>query len=100
MDDGAVDERSSTEETLEVEGSDLLSCVRDLVREGDVCRLILESSDGQTLLEVPLSTGLGIGGVVTLLAPVGSALAALGAALAKVRVRVVRLRKGGKEDAA
>lgn len=98
MDDAVLDERSTTEEELEVEGSDLLSCVRDLVKEGDVCRLILESSDGQVLLEVPLSTGLGIGGVVTLLAPVGSALAALGAALAKVRVKVVRLGKPDKGD--
>jgi len=42
------------------------------------------------LLEVPLTTGLAIGGVVTLLAPVGAALGALAALLAKVKVGVVR----------
>jgi hypothetical protein len=42
------------------------------------------------MLEVPLTTGVAVGGVVTLLAPVGAALGALAALLAKVKVGVVR----------
>jgi hypothetical protein len=77
-------------EELEVEGADLLTCVRDLATEGDVCRVVVENSEGQVLMEVPLATGLGVGGAVALLAPVGTALAALGALLTKVKLRIIR----------
>jgi hypothetical protein len=93
MDDNLLHNgQTRTEETeeMEVEGADLLTCVRDLAKEGDVCRVILENPKGQVLLEVPLAKGLGVGGAVALLAPVGTALAAMGALLTKVKVRIIR----------
>lgn len=90
MNDDTKHEVDTVTEEREVEGTDLMSCVRDLSTEGDVCRVILENSKGQVLMEVPLITGLGVGGAVTLLAPVGTALAALGALMTKVKLKIVR----------
>jgi hypothetical protein len=90
MDEYTGQDGPTSVEEMEVEGSDLLSCVRDLATEGDVCRVVLENAQGQVLLEVPLATGLGIGGAVALLAPVGTALAAMGALLTKVKVKIIR----------
>jgi hypothetical protein len=90
MNDESKHEADTLTEEREVEGADLMSCVRDLSAEGDVCRVIVENSKGQVLMEVPLITGLGVGGAVTLLAPVGTALAAMGALLTKVKLKIVR----------
>ena len=90
MTDNLNEEGPTRTEEMEVEGADLLSCVRDLAREGDVCRVVLENPEGRVLMEVPLAAGLGVGGAVALLAPVGTALAAMGALLTKVKVKIVR----------
>ena len=79
-------------EEIEVEGASLLQCVKDLAKEGDVCRVVLENADGRTLMEVPFATGLGVGGAVALLSPVATALAAMGALLTKVKVKIERTR--------
>ena len=46
--------------------------------------------DGQSLLEVPLTAGVAVGGVVTIMAPVLAALGALAALIAEFKVEVVR----------
>jgi uncharacterized protein DUF4342 len=43
-----------------------------------------------TLLEVPLTAGVVVGGAFTLLAPVLAALGAMAALLARVKVEIVR----------
>ena len=90
MNDEGKKEESTWTEEIEVAGSELVECVKELIQEGTVCRLIIRNPNDEVLLEVPLTTGLAIGGVVTLLAPVGAALGALAALLAKVKVGVVR----------
>lgn len=42
------------------------------------------------LLEVPLTAGVAVGGVVTVFAPVLAALGAMAALLAQVKVEIVR----------
>lgn len=69
--------RDSTFEDLRVEGTQLLSKVRELIQEGNVRRIIVRDNEGRTLIEIPLT--LGVAGAV--LAP---ALAAVGAVAALV----------------
>jgi hypothetical protein len=90
MNDKAKKEEDTWTEEIEVAGSELVECVRELIQEGNVCRLIIRNPSDEVLLEVPLTTGLAVSGAVTLLAPVGAALGALAALLAKVKVGVVR----------
>jgi hypothetical protein len=78
-------------EEQEVEGTSLLQCVKDLAEEGDVCRVVIENAEGRTLMEVPLATGLGVGGAVALLSPVATGIAAMGALLSKVKVKIERV---------
>jgi len=96
MNDEIKKEEDTWTEEIEVAGSELVGCVKDLIQEGNVCRLIIRNPNDDVLLEVPLTTGIAVGGVVTLLAPVGAALGALAALLAKVKVGVVRTT--GEED--
>lgn len=82
-------ERTWTEEVV-VAGSELVERIKKLVAEGNVRRLIIRKPNGESLLEIPLTAGVAVGGVVTILAPVLAALGALAALLAEVKVEVVR----------
>ena len=82
-------ERTWTEE-IEVAGSELVERAKQLFEEGSVRRLIIRKSSGEILLEVPLTAGVAVGGVVTVFAPVLAALGAMAALLAQVKVEIVR----------
>jgi hypothetical protein len=64
----------STEE-IKLRGEELLAKVKELVREGNVRRLIIKNEEGTTLIEVPLTVGV-IGAV---LLPVWAAIGAVAA---------------------
>ena len=89
-----VEKRSTrwTEE-IEIAASDLIATVKKLIAEGNVRRLIIKNTDGQSLLEIPLTAGVVIGGTLVLLAPVLAALGALAALLSKVKIVIVRDRE-------
>ncbi len=77
-------------EEVEVAGDQLVSRVKELIKEGNIRRLIIRNADGHVLLEVPLSAGLAVGGVTTLVAPVLVALGAMAALIASFKVEVIR----------
>ena|ERR1700752_2343107 len=81
--------RTWTEE-IEVLGHELVGEIRRLVAEGNVRRLIVRTTDGHVLIELPLTTGVAVGGVVTLMAPVLAAIGALAALLTHAKIEVVR----------
>jgi hypothetical protein len=85
-------ERTWTEE-IEVAGAELVVRIEELVKAGNVRRVILRTPDNKLLLEIPLTAGAVAGGVVVLIAPVLAALGAMAALLAKVKVQVVRTDK-------
>ena len=89
-------ERTWSEEIV-VAGGELVERVKQLVREGNVRRLVVRKASGEVLLEIPLTAGVAVGGAVTLLAPVLAALGALAALLTEVKLEVVR--SGGDGDA-
>jgi hypothetical protein len=79
----------STEE-ITVMGSALVDKVKDLIREGNVRRLIVRRPSGEALVEIPLTAGVGVAALLTLLAPVLAALAAMAALIAQFRVEIQR----------
>jgi len=91
------EERTWVEE-IEIAGSELVDRVKELIAEGNVRRLIIRKPDGDLLLEVPLTTGVAVGSVVTIFAPVLVALGAMAALLAKVKVQIVRIKDKDKDD--
>lgn len=76
-------------EEFKVNGEELLKKVRELVREGNVRRLIIKNDKGETFMEIPLTIGL----VGALAAPVLAAIGALAALAGMFTVEIVR-----KED--
>ena len=89
MNDEKQSERTWTEE-IEVAGTELIDRIKELVKAGNVRKVVLRTPDNKLLLEIPLTAGAVAGGVVVLVAPVLAALGAMAALLAKVKVQVVR----------
>ena len=81
--------RQVNEEVM-LKGNELVEFITKVVAEGNVRRLIIHKSSGETLLEIPLTAGLAASGILTLMAPVLAAVGALGALLAGVRVEIIR----------
>lgn len=83
-------EEHTWKEEIELAGSQLVERVKELIAEGNVRRLIISTAEGKVMLEIPLTAGVAVGGVVTIIAPVLAALGALAALLAHVKVQIVR----------
>jgi hypothetical protein len=56
--------RTLTEE-LEIAASDLVDRVKEFVKEGNVRRLVIRKPNGEPLIEVSLTAGIAVGGVMT-----------------------------------
>lgn len=77
-------------EEIEIAGSQLVERLKELIAEGKVRRLIIRTAEDKVLVEIPLTAGVAVGGVVTFFAPVLAALGALAALLTRVKVQIVR----------
>lgn len=77
-------------EDMEIAGGQLVEKVKELIAEGNVRRVIIRTQDNKTMIEIPLTAGVVVGGVVTLAAPLLAALGALAALIAKVKIQIVR----------
>ena len=86
----SMTDSKSTKEEFKVNGEELLAKVKELVREGNVRRLIIKDKDGKTLIEIPLTVGV-VGGVVGIvIAPVLAAVGAIAALVTECSIIVER----------
>lgn len=77
---------SENRNEFKVTGEELLSKIRELIREGNIRRIIIKNDKGETYLEIPVTIGL-IGAIV---APVFAAIGALAALAANFTIVVER----------
>ena len=84
-------ERVITEE-FKVSGEAVVAKVKELVREGNIRRLIIKNEEGKVLIEIPLTIGV----IGTLLLPVWAALGAIAALVANLTITVERPAGAGK----
>ena len=82
-------------ESFKVEGLGIVDKVKELVREGNVRRVVIEQQ-GRTVAEFPLTMGV-VGAVV---APVFAAIAALVALLKDCTIHVERVATGDTDTVA
>ena len=75
---------------ISVTGSALLDKVKELIQQGNVRRLIVRRPNGKILADIPLTAGVGVAGVLTLLMPMLVALGAMAALVAQFRIEVER----------
>lgn len=90
------DKGSAFAEEIEVAVDGLAERVKELIQEGNVRRLIIRKENGDKLLEVPLTAGVAVGSILTIIWPLVTALAAMTGLLSRVKIEVIR--KDGMDD--
>lgn len=86
----AMKEASTFVEEIETTGNQLVARVKELIAEGNARRLLIRSPNDRVMLEVPLTAGVIVGGVVTIAAPFAAALTVLAALFARMKIQVIR----------
>ena len=74
-------------EEFRVNGEQLVAKVKEILREGNIRRLVIKDKDGRTLIEVPLTIGV----VGVILVPVWAAIGAIAALVAEATVVVEKV---------
>lgn len=82
-------------ETIKVEGGELLECVKKLIHEGNVRRIVIRQGD-RSVAEFPLTVGV----VGTVAAPVLAAVGAIAALLTNCSIEVQREAASAAQPAA
>jgi hypothetical protein len=75
------EEKFRTEE-FRVDGEELLRKIKDLLKQGNIRRVIIKDKEGKTLFEIPLTFGV----VGALIAPQLAAIGAIAALLTEATV--------------
>jgi hypothetical protein len=78
-------DKSSWDE-FQVKGEELIGKVKELIREGNIRRIVIDNEEGKTLIEIPLTIGV----VGALLLPVFAAVGAIAAMVTNCTIRVQR----------
>jgi len=77
-------------EEIELAVDGLNERIKELIREGNVRRLIIRKDNGDKLIEIPLTAGVAVGSVIALIWPVIAAAAAVTGLLTRIKIQVVR----------
>jgi len=76
--------RTKKTESFEVNGENLVRKFKELVKEGNIRRIIIKNKKGQSLVEFPLTLGV----VGTLIAPILAAVGAIAALIKECTITV------------
>lgn len=96
--DAARDRASDAVEELKLASNQVVDKVREAIEDANVKRVTIQR-DGKTLLEIPLTVGVGAGAAALLMSPALAAVGALAALVSDVTVMIER-EDGGQGGAA
>lgn len=99
QDRDAKGKKTFTEE-IEIAGDKLIERIKEILAEGNVRSLRLKASDGDIVLETPLTIGVVAGGAVALAAPWLAVIGVIAALVTHVTVEVVREVDTDKDESA
>jgi hypothetical protein len=74
-----MSESTHRSEEFQFSGDTLLQKIKEIVREGNIRRVVIKNEDGRVLIDIPLTIGV----VGTLLAPQLAAIGAIAALVLK-----------------
>ena len=80
--------KTRTEE-FKVTGSEILNKFKELIREGNIRRIILKTEEGKTFLEIPLTVGI----IGAAFAPVLAAVGAIAALVSSMTIVVEKVQE-------
>ena len=88
-----TDEKVKVEE-FKISGDVLVAKIKELIRQGNIRRIILKNESGQTLIEIPMTVGVIGSAIGAALFPVIAAVGVIGAMVARLTVVIERIESG------
>ena len=88
-----TDEKVKVEE-FKISGDVLVAKIKELIRQGNIRRIILKNESGQTLIEIPMTVGVIGSAIGAAVFPVIAALGVIGAMVARLTVVIERIESG------
>ncbi len=89
-----MSDQKTWKEEFKVSGEEVLSKIKELIKEGNITRILLKNEEDKVIMEIPLTFAL----VGVILAPIFAAVGAAAALLTKCTIVVER--KGEEEPKA
>jgi hypothetical protein len=87
-----MSDNKTWKEEFKVSGEEVLSKIKELIKEGNITRILLKNENDEVIMEIPLTFAL----VGVILAPIFAAVGAAAALLTKCTIVVER--KGEKDS--
>jgi hypothetical protein len=81
-------------EEFKVKSEEVIEKVKELIREGNISRIIIKDVDGKTYLEIPVTVGV----IGVLLAPWLAAIGAIATMVGHLKVEVIRTEDPDKSN--
>lgn len=81
------EKKETRKEEFNLNGSDIITKIKELIHEGNIRRIIIKNEEGRTLIEIPLTLGV----VGAALVPIFAAVGAIGALVAKMSIVVEKI---------
>jgi len=78
--------KQESKEQFKVSGEEILKKVKELIKEGNIRRIIIKNEKGKIIMEIPVSFAV----VGAVFAPILAAVGALAALLSKATIEVER----------
>ena len=78
--------KSTFEETINVKGEEVIGKVKELIKQGNVRRIIIKDKNGKDIIQIPLTLGV----VGAVLAPALAAVGAIAALVTECSITVQR----------
>jgi len=75
---------TNKKEEFKVSGEELVEKIKEIIKEGNVRKIIIKNEDGESVVEFPLT----IGAIGALIAPILAAVGAIAALLTKCTIVV------------
>lgn len=88
------EEKKTERESFKVSGEDLLKKVKEIIKEGNARKIIIQNEKGETVIEFPIT----IGAIGVVLAPLFAAVGALAALATNCTIIVEKRIKEDKND--
>ena len=84
-----MEEENFKKEEFKVSGEDLLRKIKEIIKEGNVRKIIIKNEEGKTLIELPLTIGV----VGAVLLPVWAAVGAIAAMVTNCTIVIEKKEK-------
>ena len=85
-----MNETKTRTEVFKVTADESIAKIKEIVHEGNVRRIIIQTEEGKNLIEFPLTVGVAAAAGVLLLAPLLAAVGALAAIVTDLTIVVER----------